>query len=135
VDGDSRRSSTTTDGGAAPVWGSGAGETQLFDHADIPNAVRIDVFDEDIGSASDLIGSRTVDFTGHIKLEQDWHSASWFEITDEKGELAGEVHLILRWAVPLPLNAPLGWHLRVVVLECSELKKMASYIQPRRIRP
>ena len=86
--------------------------------------VVVSVFDEDIGSANDLIGDRSVDFGDMLQPEADWQSSSWFDITDEKGAQCGEIHLGLRWCVPEPVDATPTWQLRVSVIECDNLKKM-----------
>ena len=60
---DTRTSSTIDGGGAAPQWNSGAGEQLTFDvarrHPGQKTAVRVRVYDEDTGSANELIGTHT----------------------------------------------------------------------------
>ena len=60
---DTRTTSTIDGGGAAPQWNSGAGEQLAFDvgrrRPGQKTAVRVRVYDEDTGSANDLIGTHT----------------------------------------------------------------------------
>lgn len=141
-----RQTSTVDDGGSAPKWNGGAGESFLFEGQEQPpTAVRVSVWDEDVGSASDLIGDCSVDLTavatsgeqqqeeggeeegkgGGIDTEKDWSQAQWHELHDDKGKAVGEAHMLLRWAAPPPaLDAPKLWQLRAKVLECDNLKKM-----------
>ena len=55
------RSSTLEGGGAAPVWGDGAGETMTFRLGAAPPSIGIEVYDEDLGSADDLIGTHVLE--------------------------------------------------------------------------
>lgn len=125
-----RKSSTVDDGGSAPKWHGGAGESLLFEGMEQPpTALRVGIWDEDIGSASDLIGEFDLqlgDETGDgLDPEKDWSQARWHELTDSKGKFVGEAHLLLRWGPPPPaLDAPKQWQLRAKVLECDNLKKM-----------
>ena len=60
---ETRTTSTIDGGGAAPQWNSGAGEQLTFDvgrrRPGQKTAVRVRVYDEDTGSANDLIGTHT----------------------------------------------------------------------------
>lgn len=134
-----RQSSTVEDGGSAPKWNSGAGESFLFEGLEQPpSALRVGIWDEDVGSASDLIGDFNIPLDGSsadaeeekkeecgLAADKDWSQAKWHEVRDSKGKLVGEAHLLLRWGAPPPaLDAPKHWQLRVKVLECDNLKKM-----------
>ena len=66
--------------------------------------------------------------TEHVSLKNasaatnagyDWSSCEWYQITDDKDHATGEVRLFLRWAVPLPHQAPMEWQLEVTVIECT----------------
>ena len=58
LDGDAQKSSTVDDGGAAPAWRGGAGESFVFGALGLPRRLRVEAFDEDVGSADDSIGSK-----------------------------------------------------------------------------
>ena len=126
VDGEAHTSSTVHDGGAAPRWDGGAGELLTFRPPKEPNALVVQVWDED-DKKNQLIG------TEHVSLKNasaatnagyDWSSCEWYRITDDKDNVTGEVRLFLRWAVPLPRKAPMEWQLEVTVIEAKDLKKM-----------
>eukprot|EP01045_Picozoa_sp_COSAG04_P013644 COSAG04_NODE_979_length_9034_cov_2.941354_2_plen_1608_part_00 len=124
LDGDVQKSSTIDDGGEAPAWQGGAGESFAFGASDPPKRLRVEAFDEDVGSADDSIGSHTVDLASIVPGDQDWSSCEWYDLEDEKGKAAGEVRLFMRWGVPAATDAPREWQLQVTVLECDGLKKM-----------
>ena len=127
VDGVSQQTATVDDGGTAPKWNGGAGESFLFqDLEGLPSAMAVGIWDEDVGSASDLIGDMNVDLTdAGIAEEEDWSEAQWYDLNDDKGKQVGEVHMLMRWGHPPPaLDAPKLWQVRVKVLECASLKKM-----------
>ena len=131
LDGDVKKSSTVDDGGAAPAWRGGSGEPFYFEKADLPHQLRVEAFDEDVGSADDSIGSHTItlaeigpeDHTDHAQW-LDWSTCKWYGLSDAKGKATGEVRLFMRWGVPPPLSAPREWRLQIKVLECADLKKM-----------
>jgi Ca2+-dependent lipid-binding protein len=124
---DVRQTQTITDGGSAPAWANGAGETHVFNPDETPQSVCISVFEEDVGPASDLIGTRAIMLVDQLNPEADWKSASWFEITDKNGAVSGEIHVSFKWAVPETPQMKRSWQLRVVVLECSNLKSMDTF--------
>jgi len=96
------RTATIDQGGVAPVWGGGGGETLLFDELTAPPAmVEVKVWDEDPGghSADDLIGSHQLDLDGELKIapDHDWSHTAWLPLVNQKGKPAGEVPMALRW--------------------------------------
>ena len=123
-DGDVQKSSTVTDGGTAPAWLGGAGETLVFRSSRTPERLGVEAFDEDVGSAHDSIGSGVVAMTDVVKEERNWSACRWVGLTNAKGKAAGEARLFMRWGVPTPTDAPQEWQLQVTVLECDGLKKM-----------
>ena len=127
LDGDTQRSATVHDGGAAPAWGGGAGHRMIFRSRKAPSTLRIRAFSEDDDDAA-LIGSHELSLKDRWKLEstgsgEERQSYEWFPLADGHGEPAGEVRLFLRWRVPRLWRVP-EWRLHVSVLACSDLKKM-----------
>ena len=138
------RTSTVANGGVAPVWSGGGGETIVFPELEpgtLPSTIGVEVWDEDPGgdSTNDLIGSTTVrlgadaseEDYGISSAEEDWGKMGWFPIVNAKGKPAGEVLLYLRWDASLLLTGnipPRGslalWHLTVDLLECDDLPPM-----------
>ena len=96
----------------------------MFAAADPPQRLRVEAFDEDVGSADDSIGSHAITLADVFEGDEDWSGCEWYGLEDEKGKAAGEVRLFMRWGVPTPPDAPREWQLQVTVLECDELKKM-----------
>jgi hypothetical protein len=111
VDGQTRQSSTVSDGGAAPTWLDGEGETVSFECTTLPSEVYLHVYDEDLLSADDLIGSYTIRLVEDPSFARgvDWTMpATWVQLTDSKGKSMGELHISLQWAplVNLPDRLP-----------------------------
>ena len=75
VDGQTLRSSTIDKGGAAPAWGGGSGEAITFKPARPPTTLVVQAFDEDKGSADDLIGSHVLSLS-KLALERREHAAA-----------------------------------------------------------
>ena len=90
---------TVKDGGAAPQWGFGSGEALVFDlqAAAVPEC-EIKVFDEDVGSKDDFIGSYAL-LPGLMACPADmaWSRDEWVELKNRRGKPAGQLHLILQW--------------------------------------
>ena len=74
----------------------------------VPADIRIEVFDEDIGSADDKIGHAVVDLGTNLGSAVEhagirgwipgrWNSEGWFPLVDDKGNGAGELRLLLSW--------------------------------------
>jgi hypothetical protein len=139
VDGQELSSSTVHDGGTAPRWGGGAGELLTFALTREPEMLLVSAFDEDTGlvdkvrdgetegKSSELIGAERVALkyaAAATNIGEDWSSCEWYTLTDDRDNKTGEVRLFLRWAVPLPTNAPMEWQLHASILECRKLKKM-----------
>lgn len=145
VDGQELATHTVHDGGAAPRWNGGAGEALLFTPADEPQTLLVSAYDEDTrlidkalhrdSSAAEhreaeLIGTERVSLkyaAAATAIGDDWSSCEWYTLTDEKDSKTGEVRLFLRWAAPMPVNAPMEWQLHATVLECRGLKKMDTF--------
>jgi hypothetical protein len=101
-----KRTITVTNGGAELRW-PGKGHTLAFDTLELPRELEVVVFDEDVASADDLIGTVTVSLEGkgldkpsyggkdHAKVfqEQAWHA-----LTDDRGYPAGSILLRIHWA-------------------------------------
>ena len=130
------RTATIDQGGVAPVWGGGGGETLLFDELTAPPAmVEVKVWDEDPGghSADDLIGSHQLDLDGELEIapDHDWSHTAWLPLVNQKGKPAGEVLMALRWdatelidgSLPPPECSP-KWHLTVKLQKCTGLPSM-----------
>ena len=128
------RTSTLEQGGVAPVWAGGSGETLTFPElVGLPHKLMVEVWDEDPGddSANDFIGGGLIDLSKfEIDPEKDWAHLRWVNI-DHNGTAAGEVLLYLRWDEPAllvggaqPADSSPSWHLRVDVIECNGLPKM-----------
>ena len=116
----SLRTSTAEDAGEAPVWKDGDGLLAHTLHA-APAALGICVFDEDIGSADDLIGTAVVPLGPSLHysdgatrskgafLSSHQHSTkvewemppTWFELTapnaKHKGKSVGRVRVQIVW--------------------------------------
>ena len=115
VDGVKKRTTTQDGGGAAPVWGMSMGERFDFFCTDMPPLFRFEVFDEDLGSADDLIGVANhslrrdeaveghVPNTPHANADEAWSDDTWVELSDSHGKPAGRIHCIIRWS-PDPDN-------------------------------
>ena len=112
-----QRTETIDGGGAAPKWGSGAGEELAFELTEPPPAVGIEVFDED-RDRDDLIGSVVFEVGSKIGGKA-WSAEKWLELTDAKGKVTGRVRVVIFWErKPEPLYC-----LACSIVECKELKK------------
>ena len=102
VNGETRQSSTVESGGSKPVWGpDGNGEMLVFE-VETALSVEVACYDEDQGSADDLIGTAIIELD-HQPENRDWAMEEWFEITDAKSKLTGSLHLHLSWSNPRPV--------------------------------
>ena len=100
-----KRTTTVHDGGSEPRWPAG-GQTLVFDTLEVPRELEVVVFDEDVGSADDLIGAVTVSLEGKgldkpafggedhgkVYIEEAWHA-----LKDERGYGSGSILLRIHW--------------------------------------
>ena len=111
---------TIDGGGEAPVW-EGGGE--LFEFYPVTRGVptiHLSCYDEDVGSADDLIGSLVVNKTGYSS-EEAWTLIDWLPLR-RKGKDAGEVHISVEYD-PAPPD-PVRRGLRATIIEARGLPKM-----------
>ena len=111
---------TIDGGGEAPVW-EGGGE--LFDFYPVTRGIptiHLSCYDEDVGSADDLIGSLVVNKTGYSS-EEAWTLTDWLPLR-RKGKDAGEVHISVEYD-PAPPD-PVRRGLRATIIEARGLPKM-----------
>eukprot|EP01043_Picozoa_sp_COSAG02_P028481 COSAG02_NODE_1727_length_11182_cov_40.189209_9_plen_1135_part_00 len=129
----SLRTSTAEDAGEAPVWKDGEGLLAHILHA-APAALGIRVFDEDVGSADDLIGTVAIPLgpalhysdgaarrkatalsSHHHSTKVEWEMPpTWFELTapnaKHKGKSVGRVRVQIVWQ--LASQGPSGKDMR-----------------------
>jgi hypothetical protein len=129
----SLRTSTAEDAGEAPVWRDGEGLLVHIMHA-APAALGIRVFDEDVGSADDLIGTTVIPLgpalhysdgatrskaaalsSHHHSTKVEWEMPpTWFELTapnaKHKGKSVGRVRVQIVWQ--LASQGPSGKDMR-----------------------
>ena len=130
ADGQLQRTVTKDGAGSSAVWGGGdssdrgaSGERLIVKcgGSRLPNpTVTLAVYDEDIGSADDLIGKAVLALP--LANAAGWTmGAAWYELEDHSGKPAGRIFLEVRLAPPEP-----EWGVRVVVYECRELRKISQ---------
>ena len=102
-----KRTTTIEGGGANVSWGGAAGETSTFVLLDeCPTHVEVRVFDEDVGSADDLIGVAFLDFEEQ-DASADWTIDKVMPLVDKKGEQftpASLIKLRASWRKPPPVR-------------------------------
>lgn len=80
--------------------------------------MKIEVYDEDIGSADELIGQVSLADVLPSAVPTGWQlEPAWYDLLTSAGKPAGRVRLSVRLAAPEP-----EWGLRLVVYECRELR-------------
>ena len=101
-----KRTVTLHNSRSDPCWPAG-GQTLVFDTLEIPRELEVVVYDEDVATADDLIGTATISLEGkglakpsfggeeHGKAYQE---TGWHALTDERGFAAGSVMLRIHWA-------------------------------------
>jgi len=103
VDGEVLKTSVAEDGGKAPRWNSGAGDTLLFTpRGGDPETLLVRAFDKD-KTADELIGTYAdtlLSIRPTKPNDEDWSVCEWYPLTNTKGEDVGEVRLFLRWDKP-----------------------------------
>jgi Ca2+-dependent lipid-binding protein len=98
VDGETRQTSTVESGGSHPSWGQdGSGEMLVFEVGSA-TSIELACYDEDRGSADDLIGAVILDLD-HAP-DEDWAMDEWWELTDKKKKSTGSIHLHVSWSNP-----------------------------------
>lgn len=100
-----KRTVTLHNSRSDPCWPAG-GQTLVFDTLEVPRELEVVVFDEDVASADDLIGTATISLEGkglakpsfgggeHGKVYQE---SGWHALTDERGYPAGSIMLRIHW--------------------------------------
>lgn len=94
----SRRTQTLNGAGANPIWCGGDGEKLYWNLAEAPPHLDVTVYDEDVGSADDLIGQCRIPLKQHLS-NSAWVQEAWFQLEDIKERSAGRVKLRLEWSV------------------------------------
>lgn len=102
VEGVKKRTTTLEGAGSSPAWGHGMGERFDFFCIEMPPYLHLTAYDEDIGSADDLIGTVNHPLESHDPSEV-WSEDTWIDLTNSDGKDAGRVHCLLRWS-PDPDN-------------------------------
>jgi Ca2+-binding EF-hand superfamily protein len=101
-----KRTQTINDGGDAPVWEEGRGDSFKFTLRDMPVSVEVMCMDEDIVGSDDLIGRATVSLEA-LPRGDTWELDRWLPLRDAKGQDAGTLHCLFRWKPrPLPSEVP-----------------------------
>jgi Ca2+-dependent lipid-binding protein len=128
--GKTKRSTTVSKGGEAPLWNNGAGETLEFvGLKEPPQQLNIVVWDEDTFGKDDLIGDASYDLADPklAPLDKDWTIDTTLALSTEvKGKVVagGELRVQIKSFVPITPPEPLKRRLFVTILEGSDLKKM-----------
>ena len=104
VEGVKKRTATLDGAGASPIWGHGLGERFEFFCIDMPLMFKMQAYDEDVGSADDLIGTVEYTIDSHDP-EEIWTEDVWIDLKNDGGKDAGLIHCLLRWS-PDPTNDP-----------------------------
>ena len=102
VEGVKKRTTTLEGAGSSPAWGHGMGERFDFFCIEMPPYLRLQAYDEDIGSADDVIGTVDYMIDSHDSSEI-WSEDTWVDLTHPDGKDAGRVHCLVRWS-PDPDN-------------------------------
>ena len=102
VGNETKQTSIIHEGGAAPSWNGGNGESFVFTGgSEVPaGTVSVDVFDHDSNSADDIIGSARLPVVGKANEDSDWTTpATWFQLQTDNGA-RGEIYVSMQWKRP-----------------------------------
>ena len=126
--GQKRKTSTIDGGGAAPVWAEG-GETVQWDLRSPPKEVEVAAWDEDVGSADDMLGRCAIPIAQHLS-DGPWTQEAWHDLADAKGRAAGRAQLRLSWElIPLADDTTAAYTMKRTLLD--ERGKPAGTIELR----